>query len=121
MKKTELKEIIKLGVNELQNAYDKHNCGSDRVKIYLNKDGVLYHTIQQSNWTNQGHTEIIRFEYSRPDYDTDQSLLDESGFEGTIAEWDWYNFTAGEDYMNYVEQLLDQAIENCREKGIEVL
>jgi hypothetical protein len=81
--KSELKDIIKEAVNELKNAYDKHNCGSDRVKIYINEEGKLYHTIQQSNWTNQGHTEILRFEYSRPTYEnTTQEMLDESEFEG---------------------------------------
>lgn len=119
--KSELKDMISEAVNELKNAYDKHNCGSDRVKIYVNEDGELYHTIQQANWSNQGHTEILRFEYSRPEYDsTTQEMLDENGFEGTIAEWDWDNFTYGEDYSNYVEQLLDQAIENCRGREIEV-
>jgi hypothetical protein len=119
--KSELKEIIKEAVNELKNAYDKHNCGSDRVKIYINEDGELYHTIQQSNWTNQGHDCILSFEYSRPEYDTDQEMLDESGFEGTIAEWDWDTFTCGEEYMNYVESLLDEAVENCRDREIELI
>ena len=119
--KKELKDIIKEAVSELKNAYDKHNCGSDKVKIYVNEEGELYHTIQQANWSNQGHTEILRFEYSRPEYDsTTQEMLDENEFTGTTAEWDWDNFTCGEDYSNYVEQLLDEAIENCREREIEV-
>ena len=118
--KSELKDIIEKAVNELKNAYDKHNCGSDRVKIYLNEEGEMYHTIQQSNWSNQGHTEILRFEYSRPEYDTTQDMLDEAEFEGTIEEWDWDNFTCSVDYSNYVERLLDEAIENCIEREIEV-
>lgn len=119
--KSELKDIIKEAVNELKNAFDKHNCGSDRVKIYINEKGELYHTIQEANWTNQGHTEILRFKYSRPEYNsTTQEMLDENQFEGTIAEWDWDNFTCSEDYMNYVEELLAQAIENCFEREIEI-
>jgi hypothetical protein len=118
--KSELKETIEKAVNELQNAPDKHNCGGYMVKVYLNEEGELYHTIQQGNWWNQGHTEILRFEYSRPDYDTDQDLLDDNGFEGTIPEWDWDNFNMGEDHTYYVEELLDQAIENCRDRGIEI-
>lgn len=118
--KSKLKDIIKEAVAELKNAFDKHNCGSDRVKIYINEKGELYQTIQQANWTNQGDTEILRFEYSRPEYDTAQDMLDENEYEGTIAEWDWDNFTYGEDYMNYVEELLDRAIENCREREIEL-
>jgi hypothetical protein len=118
--KSELKDLIKEAINELKNAYDKHNCGSDRVKIYVNEYGELYHTIQQANSFNQGHSEILRFEYSRPEYDTTQDMLDEAEFEGTIEEWDWDNFTCGEDYMNYVEELLDKAVENCREIEIEL-
>jgi hypothetical protein len=41
--------------------------------------------------------------------------------KGTIAEWDWDIFTCGEEYMNYVEQLLDEAVENCRDREIELI
>jgi hypothetical protein len=118
--KKELKSKIEEVVNELQNAPDKHNCGGYMVKVYLNEEGELYHTIQQENWWNQGDTEILRAEYSRPDYDTTQDMLDEAEYEGTIAEWDWENFTAGDDYSNYIEELLDRAMDNCRDKEIIV-
>ena len=118
--KEALKEAIENAVNELKGAPDRHNCGNYKVKIYHDGDAELYHTIQQGNWYNQGHELIIQFEYSRPDYDTDQTLLDENDYEGSIADWDWENFTAGEDFSNFVEQQLDQAIENCREMEIEV-
>lgn len=38
-----------------------------------------------------------------------------------IAEWDWDTFTCGEEYMNYVESLLDEAVENCRDREIELI
>ena len=110
--RSELKVIIQNAVNQLQFAEDKHNCGSERVKIYLNEDGELYYTVQDANSTNQGHNELIRFEYSRPDYNTNQEILDENQNTGTIAEWDWEMFTCGEDYDNYCEQLLDLLIES---------
>jgi len=119
--KLKLQEVVEEAINELKNALDRHNCGADRVKIYINEKSELYHTIQQANWHNQGHTQILSFGYSRPEYDsTTQEMLDECGFEGTIAEWDWEMFTMGEDYNNYVEQLLDQAIEMCNELEIEI-
>lgn len=111
--KSQLEAAITEAIKELKNANDKHNCGSDRVKIYINENGELYHTIQQANWSNQGDTEILSFEYSRPDYNTEQSLLDENDFDGTIAEWDWDNFIGSSDSIDYTERLLEEAIHNC--------
>ena len=118
----DLKEVIILGVNELEHAFDKHNCGSDMVKVYLNGDSELYHTIQQSNSWNQGDTEILSFEYSRPEYNsTTQEMLDDSDYKGTIAAWDWENFTCSDDFDNYVEELLYKAIDGCMYLDIEIV
>ena len=115
----DLKDIIRLAVEELYDAPDKHNFDSHRVKVYISPAGRLYHTIQQSDWTNVGDLEILRFDYTCPTYDTDQDLLDEYNYIGTITDWDWDTFTSGEDFYNYVEELFYKAKEKCCELGIE--
>ncbi len=117
MTKKEVKKILK-GLEQevskavllLENAPDSHNCGSFRVKIYWNGE-TLYHCVQQANSWNPDDTEILSFEYSRPEYDTTQELLDECEFEGTIEEWDWDNFLQ-EDIYKFIDRLLEDGKEN---------
>ncbi len=118
--RSDLKETIRSAVKELYDAPDKHNFGSHRVKVYVSPAGRLYHTIQQSDWTNEGDLEILRFNYTCPAYNTEQAFLDECNYIGTIADWDWDNFTSGEDFNNYVEELFDKAKEKCWELDIQI-
>jgi hypothetical protein len=118
--KSNLKKVIMDAVNTLQHAPDRHNCGSERVKIYINETGELYHTIQSSSTSYQDQEMILSFQYSRPEYNGSIEAMQECEYEGTIEEWDWENFTAGEDYINYVERLLEESIDNCRDRDIEI-
>lgn len=117
----ELRKKIIEAVSELYDAPDKHNCGSDMVKVYINERAELYVVVQSSMYSNGDDEVIVSFRWSRPDYNTDQELLDQNEYTGTVAEWDWDNFTCGEDFNNYVEELLDKAIEMCYEHDIEVI
>lgn len=110
-----LRETIEDAVDLLENANDRHNTNGDYVKVVINEEGDLGAVIQQLNWWTPGDIEVIRFEYSRPEYDTEQELLDKCGFEGTIEEWDWDNFSNSNDYSDFVDQLMGTAFENSGE------
>lgn len=69
--------------------------------------------MEQANTWTPGSTEILGFKYSHPEYNTEQSLLDESGFEGTIKEWDWDSFLEA-DFYEMLDRLLEEAKENLR-------
>ena len=100
---------IKNAVNLLKDAPDKHNS-SDKVKIYLMEDGLSTHILSK-NWNIQDGQLICQFDYSRPEYEGSEEAMKNCDFDGTVAEWDWDNFTGGEDYYRYCERLLEEAKE----------
>jgi hypothetical protein len=119
--KYNLRDALYEAVQELEGAPDRHNTNGFKVKVCLNPEGELYHKVEHQNSFTNGVDTIVSFEYSRPDYDTEQSLLDEFEYEGTIEEWDWEAFNFSPDIYNYIETLLEQAVENCKDLNLEVV
>lgn len=122
--KNQITEIATKVVSNLKNA---STLEGDFSKIFISKNGFDWAVLSGgSTLTNTDGTKlefVASVKHIHPIYEGSEKAMQECDIEVTpqsLSDWDWENFTAGADFENAVQNLIEKIEERLAELEVEI-